>query len=246
MFLRRRARRAGAVSLPRIRGGVSQAADFFILFIRSSPHTRGCFAPPRALTLCGSVFPAYAGVFLKAPQATDDDAGLPRIRGGVSYSGRPPPLGVQSSPHTRGCFSPSPARLRPLWVFPAYAGVFPLSATHVSAPGGLPRIRGGVSDSCSGKGSEAGSSPHTRGCFPPVPCFRRYSLVFPAYAGCFLTLVSSNLIIVVFPAYAGVFPTRTRSAPAVPGLPRIRGGVSIPHDQLIQSIESSPHTRGCF
>ena len=210
--------------LPRIRGGVSHSCRRCEVCFTSSPHTRGCFAPPRALTLCGSVFPAYAGVFLKAPQATDDDAGLPRIRGGVSYSGRPPPLGVQSSPHTRGCFSPSPARLRPLWVFPAYAGVFPLSATHVSAPGGLPRIRGGVSDSCSGKGSEAGSSPHTRGCFPPVPCFRRYSLVFPAYAGVFLNISFLK------------FNYRR--------LPRIRGGVSHSHSFGTSSAGSSPHTRG--
>ena len=70
------------------------------------------------------------------------------------------------------------------------------------------------------------SSPHTRGCF----------------------LIDHTPILrtCVFPAYAGVFPFWHDMPGQAAGLPRIRGGVSAPHQPPAIKIRSSPHTRGCF
>ena len=50
--------------LPRIRGGVSMIGDYVNSFLKSSPHTRGCFLSRQSAPLVKEVFPAYAGVFL--------------------------------------------------------------------------------------------------------------------------------------------------------------------------------------
>ena len=71
-------------SLPRIRGGVSDATGSDALLVWSSPHTRGCFSPLSQGAGLFVVFPAYAGVFLLMLTAEVSDEGLPRIRGGVS------------------------------------------------------------------------------------------------------------------------------------------------------------------
>ena len=92
--------------------------------------------------------------------------------------------------------------------------------------GGLPRIRGGVSDRSQVRGSFVMSSPHTRGCF-----HRQRSARVPD---------------AVFPAYAGVFPACGHAPTSPVSLPRIRGGVSLLDPWILYNRESSPHTRGCF
>ena len=94
-------------SLPRIRGGVSLCDFHGNLLFTSSPHTRGCFQVPVNRQELHLVFPAYAGVFLAWTAFTASVWGLPRIRGGVSRTSAPAAIGLQSSPHTRGCFSGS-------------------------------------------------------------------------------------------------------------------------------------------
>ena len=93
------------------------------------------------------VFPAYAGVFPYTGKAVTEAASLPRIRGGVSY--RPVGSGCwhRSSPHTRGCFSDFAGAAESQMVFPAYAGVFLVVSDIENNMTGLPRIRGGVSES---------------------------------------------------------------------------------------------------
>ena len=213
-------------SLPRIRGGVSVGVQSGGRADVSSPHTRGCFSVLRSLNYSSCVFPAYAGVFLMGFGNYDIDEGLPRIRGGVSLASQVYERAKQSSPHTRGCFSLGILRHRRHVVFPAYAGVFPISAPRSSSTTGLPRIRGGVSGSLVTVMGRNMSSPHTRGCF-----FR----------------VAMKMIIkLVFPAYAGVFPHSCSPCCSHWGLPRIRGGVSALRMLLRDALRSSPHTRGCF
>ena len=53
---------------------------------------------------------------------------------------------MTSSPHTRGCFHGRYQWYAPQYVFPAYAGVFLIIPGRAESAGGLPRIRGGVSE----------------------------------------------------------------------------------------------------
>ena len=104
--------------------------------------------------------------------------------------------------------------------------MFPAATAKSWKKFSLPRIRGGVSGQNVSFSDIEKSSPHTRGCFClSVKGFMRFS-VFPAYAGVFLMLM---------------FPLLLRNC-----LPRIRGGVSRSHRQILEEIQSSPHTRGCF
>ena len=212
--------------LPRIRGGVSGRQSFIHASPLSSPHTRGCFRrrAPRAPVL--GVFPAYAGVFLRKMLYQAEILRLPRIRGGVSSAEVWLYLYMQSSPHTRGCFSFRLCALSSDNVFPAYAGVFLFSRSAPRLICCLPRIRGGVSRAFTRFQSLKRSSPHTRGCFVASFCDMLNTAVFPAYAGVFLPLADT-------------------SAPGS-SLPRIRGGVSLQDGGHILVILSSPHTRGCF
>ena len=133
-------------SLPRIRGGVSASQQPEHRLGRSSPHTRGCFCAKVDKNPPETVFPAYAGVFLKRVRFFWHSIRLPRIRGGVSDSIASHLSLLESSPHTRGCFFKISYSVEEVKVFPAYAGVFPGDLSRARGLARLPRIRGGVSD----------------------------------------------------------------------------------------------------
>ena len=158
--------------LPRIRGGVSASLLRLIERIQSSPHTRGCFLYYSGVIALRAVFPAYAGVFLLCRFRGSETLCLPRIRGGVSSLAALDSYCKASSPHTRGCFSPYPWGAPWLWVFPAYAGVFPRVFITDARLSCLPRIRGGVSFVPGLMILCIASSPHTRGCFRVCRDFR--------------------------------------------------------------------------
>ena len=86
VFLLPTAPALGSFGLPRIRGGVSGDIMPGKPDLESSPHTRGCFLPAERDGSAGSVFPAYAGVFLSESRLIDAYAGLPRIRGGCFFT----------------------------------------------------------------------------------------------------------------------------------------------------------------
>ena len=215
-----------AKRLPRIRGGVSARKAPSVPHEGSSPHTRGCFLSKPGNKKARLVFPAYAGVFLPHFFFSTCCDSLPRIRGGVSPASAGHGLNLQSSPHTRGCFSHAEPRPRAPSVFPAYAGVFLKQIAGVLGIPGLPRIRGGVSYVRALADRIGKSSPHTRGCFLTTDSAISRLSVFPAYAGVFLNDRFSDIAIEVFPAYAGVFLLRFVMNLVMPRLPRIRGGVS--------------------
>ena len=145
VFLLSQPFRDGQGGLPRIRGGVSSGFVTGHGSVWSSPHTRGCFLFPALRSAGDPVFPAYAGVFPALQGVPCLAHGLPRIRGGVSSVEKSMTIKIESSPHTRGCFSVK----RTCWgitrVFPAYAGVFLPRIIQFKEILGLPRIRGGVS-----------------------------------------------------------------------------------------------------
>ena len=212
--------------LPRARGGVSFGQVRATCAVLSSPRTRGCFRDAGTLVTVGTVFPAHAGVFPSRPSSMPVWRCLPRARGGVSVPHRVATSSGTSSPRTRGCFHDYTRRHVSRHVFPAHAGVFPrLHAASCVSPR-LPRARGGVSCRCGSGRLHRRSSPRTRGCFHE--------------------LLDAVVTIVVFPAHAGVFPFTSGDSLTPLGLPRARGGVSLPLSIRLAEQGSSPRTRGCF
>ncbi len=111
-------------------------------------------------------------------------------------------------------------------VFPAHTGVFPNRNFIFSLYSCLPRTHGGVSMVILSNFFPCRSSPHTRGCF--------------------LQNIGIYDIDTVFPAHTGVFPLIISDEMVEVGLPRTHGGVSKLLEKNLRTIESSPHTRGCF
>ena len=72
-----------------------------------------------------TVFPAYAGMFLRRIGRRRGNHRFPRIRGDVPAQASAFAGAVQFSPHTRGCSGFSQSFQQKLNVFPAYAGMFP-------------------------------------------------------------------------------------------------------------------------
>ena len=170
---------------PRIRGDVPFGSPLLIDRIEFSPHTRGC-----SLQICkpvdnGSVFPAYAGMFLNSAKECAARRRFPRIRGDVPVSSRPIGGVVVFSPHTRGCSAKHGTLTKAATVFPAYAGMFPSPPLELFAPRSFPRIRGDVPSSRGARDKNQPFSPHTRGCSWREMSHTSASPVFPAYAGMF-------------------------------------------------------------
>ena len=131
-----------------------------------------------------------------------------------------------SSPRTRGYFRDGAAGLSLQRLFPAHAGVFPGLASCWAAGWPLPRARGGISMSVTGRLACILSSPRTRGYFR----FRQ-------------ALRASRSL---FPAHAGVFPEKFHYTTEHGALPRARGGISGFGIMLGGGLASSPRTRGYF
>ena len=72
---------------------------------RFSPHTRGCSAHCPVGVLAGTVFPAYAGMFLRRAASSGCASSFPRIRGEVPLQAVMSAHLTSFSPHTRGSSS---------------------------------------------------------------------------------------------------------------------------------------------
>ena len=148
------------------------------------------------------------------------------MRGGVSISFYLHSFFLLSSPHAWGCFSRGRGVPRHRCVFPTCVGVFPRTPCASGADTSLPHMRGGVSE-----------VPRL------IPLFTESS---PHAWGCFLKPTTKEIICLVFPTCVGVFPgSFTMSSPA-PGLPHMRGGVSVVEQMACSRVMSSPHAWGCF
>ena len=118
---------------PRVRGDVPAKYRTGYECGRFSPRTRGCSFDRRFGGGYKLVFPAYAGMFLKGVRLRDKNRRFPRVRGDVPQSDSnflPPRV---FSPRTRGCSAAGYGGAVRYIVFPAYAGMFPLSSTTSAA-----------------------------------------------------------------------------------------------------------------
>ena len=129
------------------------------------------------------------------------------------------------SPHTRGCSQTFDPFLEELFVFPAYAGMFPVMGWPSIVTPGFPRIRGDVPTVNFAGLLGVAFSPHTRGCSYSTPTVGKTPGVFPAYAGMFLR--------------------RRKDHRCHLGFPRIRGDVPSFFGTDGRRYKFSPHTRGC-
>ena len=75
------------------------------------------------------LFPAHAGVFPGNETHQTPGLSLPRARGGISTVPEPLRLTISSSPRTRGYFYKYRLKRLRETLFPAHAGVFPVSQT---------------------------------------------------------------------------------------------------------------------
>ncbi len=97
-----------AVGLPHVRGGVSDKMIVDWGDGTSSPRAWGCFYLKEDMTLRIVVFPTCVGVFPEDEARELTDAGLPHVRGGVSFVLRLGDDKVLSSPRAWGCFRRDP------------------------------------------------------------------------------------------------------------------------------------------
>ena len=174
--------------IPRASGGVSVISFLARSIGLYSPRKRGCFQVVLEVLNNETVFPAQAGVFPIVVDLTEDCFGIPRASGGVSAKHTVERQKRAYSPRKRGCFLKRVYIKALKRVFPAQAGVFPLTRLRSSPRTSIPRASGGVSRKSRRIPSGAPYSPRKRGCFQ-VKAFR----------------LADNK---VFPAQAGVFPSR--------------------------------------
>ena len=213
------------LGFPRIRGDVPHTAPIRWVLPEFSPHTRGCSGIIDDFKVTPKVFPAYAGMFLRAGLWISLPASFPRIRGDVPIGVYISPQRARFSPHTRGCSATLDQDLGYAIVFPAYAGMFLGASPTAVGKWSFPRIRGDVPTE-DGKHVLSGEfSPHTRGCSSGHQAGNA--------PGC------------VFPAYAGMFPHKHSKNASTRRFPRIRGDVPPLVWAAATSAAFSPHTRGC-
>ena len=150
---------------------------------------------------------------------------FPRVRGDVPNLYSTPLLPSPFSPRARGCSLVIPVSASYTIVFPACAGMFPLSHAIDAPLLRFPRVRGDVPDPVTPIRARSGFSPRARGC----SCGRGGGI----YSG------------EVFPACAGMFPGFQAAMRNADGFPRVRGDVPTVacDDCLVDPF--SPRARGC-
>ena len=145
MFLIAHGGRLVETSFPRARGDVPPCRSPPPRPAVFSPRTRGCSETGKVFKGLSTVFPAHAGMFRSKMWGKPQKQSFPRARGDVPPAWLPCWKTPGFSPRTRGCsVNPkSPAsglRVFPahagthhhpwpsFFVFPAYAGMFPIAA----------------------------------------------------------------------------------------------------------------------
>ncbi len=93
------------MSFPRVCGDVSKTKLLKFTSSLLSPRMRGCFRLIRLKLFLFQAFPAYAGMFLWAPDYIFSGASFPRVCGDVSKEIYAQGTADELSPRMRGCFS---------------------------------------------------------------------------------------------------------------------------------------------
>ena len=166
MFPCGRLRKPRGAGSPRVCGDVSVSDDYSQARAQFSPRMRGCFRSRLPAIDRRDVLPAYAGMFRRLIDLTNNNGGSPRVCGDVSSSILPMKWRCRFSPRMRGCFSVGLSLGDVTIVLPAYAGMF---------------LRKPRQHRC-----QRGFSPRMRGCFSTMRGRHAHCSVLPAYAGMFL------------------------------------------------------------
>ena len=152
-------------SFPRVCGDVSSPQKFLDALDELSPRMRGCFQNQAPQVYFVVAFPAYAGMFLWAPDYIFSGASFPRVCGDVSQHLFSQIPSTQAFPAYAGMFPITPMTASPSVAFPAYAGMFPALKASQTAEPGFPRVCGDVSSPAEFLQALNELSPRMRGCF---------------------------------------------------------------------------------
>ncbi len=189
-----------------------------------SPRMRGWSRQRQEREPLPFVFPAHAGVVPPGNQRLKESQCVPRACGGGPSGVDPTEVARRCSPRMRG-WSPNPYANNPSeYVFPAHAGVVPLSGVREGMWAGVPRACGGGPAMASWRQPRYRCSPRMRG----------WSL--PPRSHC--------LPLAVFPAHAGVVPPHPDTRRKDRGVPRACGGGPSNAAGRCSGTQCSPRMRG--
>ena len=170
-------------SLPRMRGDRPRSKDIQVQTNRFTPHARGSTLAEVLRTLRISVYPACAGIDPESSPLGFFAFRLPRMRGDRPILMRPASKATRFTPHARGSTQTKKDTVGLNLVYPACAGIDPLTEKNIRMQCCLPRMRG---DRPCWQGlwrKQKKFTPHARG----STFFRRFKricqLVYPACAG---------------------------------------------------------------
>ena len=149
----------------------------------SSPLTRGKPSRLRQHHANRRLIPAHAGKTSWLPSWTRRPSAHPRSRGENHVRVRPPPLGLGSSPLTRGKLPDRRGCDVRRRLIPAHAGKTKRSTTLTRICAAHPRSRGENGIELVVDQEKSGSSPLTRGKRRRLGGRRRYQRLIPAHAG---------------------------------------------------------------
>ena len=164
MFPKKSPRVIQKICFPRARGDVPYRAAGTGWVERFSPRTRGCSEADKAACGVVDVFPAHAGMFLKAEASAIEFLRFPRARGDVPSIHHRSNRFIWFSPRTRGCSHDVVWSVPHSSVFPAHAGMFPAIGYAQTALRSFPRARGDVPLRKTTPRCKCTFSPRTRGC----------------------------------------------------------------------------------
>ena len=266
MFLAAAQYGCGGHCFPRVCGDVPHYSPGRPGPIKFSPRMRGCSSRRRAVRSKATVFPAYAGMFLRPVSSASTGPCFPRVCGDVPDYRRDRAVAITFSPRMRGCSSQNRLSISLPPVFPAYAGMFLGLSSEGSSTACFPRVCGDVPVRTTVRAAAAPFSPRMRGCSPALLLALSVSLRFPRVCGDVPSGSSLQSGAVkfsprmrgcsqlhrpiprshhVFPAYAGMFPRLSFKPIWVGSFPRIRGDVPTRGFTEAARAAFSPHTRGC-
>ena len=135
----------GVPDFPCVCGGVSCKGAHQCWLKPFSLRMRGCFFSSRLYLRTRSIFPAYAGVFLRAREINLKMSHFPCVCGGVSKVTILISDSGEFSLRMRGCFLWTHVFMPPIQIFPAYAGVFLNKRLLSCSVSNFPCVCGGVS-----------------------------------------------------------------------------------------------------
>ena len=127
------------------------------------PHTRGWSQSEILFDYVSNVFPAHAGVIPQMLRTTMWHFGFSRTRGGDPTISWIVLISGEFFPHTRGWSRETPVPCGPSSVFPAHAGVIPMTRQNRQRLHRFSRTRGGDPGSKAKTLWRLRFFPHTRG-----------------------------------------------------------------------------------